>query len=372
MLAAPAQAASDFLSLGILWSVRLEKPALAAPVADAARVYLPLRDGRVIAISLAEGRVAWSIDLPLTSRLAIDGNRLFGSTPDALVAIDTANGAISWRVTMRAQRAAPAARGGWVLAGENTDLLAFRATDGRLVWRQPLGAAVASDVTIDGDRVYVPLADSSLAALELTSGSVIWRAHTPAVPGPVTAAGQRLFAGCADDFFYAFDAKDGDRKWRWRAGADVLAPAAQDGQQVYFTSLDNVVRAVMFGSGVQKWRHPMDTRPLAGPVRDGDVVIVASASELRVLSTRDGKLAGRWQPPGELAVEPLFLRSASVSHARAVIVTGAATGDWRVYVLGRSAEPTPTPLKETPGRPLSPEGPPSLPVSPAPVASRRR
>jgi outer membrane protein assembly factor BamB len=238
------------------------------------------------------------------------------------------------------------------------------------VWRQSLGAELASTLTVDGDRLYVSLADSTLAALEVTSGAPIWRVKTPGIPGRVTVAGDRLFAGCADDFFYAFDATDGDRRWRWRTGADVLAPAAQDGERVYFTARDNVVRAVAFGSGVQKWRHAMDTRPLAGPARDQDVVILAGAGELRVLAAKNGSVVGRWTAPGELAVPPVFPPSDNPNGVRAVIVTGATTGDWRVYALARSAEPEPAPLKETPGRPLSPEGPPPLPSPPSPVSPR--
>lgn len=361
VLAPPARAASDFLSLGILWSARLEKPALATPAANATGVYLPLRDGRVVALALSDGHLLWSIDLPVTSGLAIDGDRLFGATRDALVAIDAASGAILWRAAMKAAPVRPAAHAGWVLAGEGTELVAFRASDGHLVWRQALGATPVTTATIDGDRVYVPLSDSTIAALHVTNGARVWQIRTPAVPGTITSAGDRFFVGCADDFFYSFDVKDGDRRWRWRAAADVLAPAAQDGNRVYFTALDNVVRAVGFGSGVQKWRHAMDIRPLAGPLLDDDVVVLAAAGELRSISVKDGALAAQWPTPGELAVPALFLPRDTPHGGRAVIVTGATTGDWRVYVLARSIEPRPVPLKETPGRTLSPEGPPPLP-----------
>lgn len=370
MLAAPVRAASDFLSLGILWSARLEKPPLASPVGDRDRVYVPVRDGRVIAFAVADGRKLWAVTLPITTGLAIDADRLFAITSEALIALDVSDGAIRWRAPISGASAPAAARAGWVIVGEGTDLRAFRGSDGQLVWQQEVGAAVAATVTIEGDRVYVPLADSTLAALDVRSGKPLWRVKTRAVPGRITAAGDRLFAGCADDFFYSFDASDGDRRWRWRAAADVLAPVAHDGERVYFTARDNVVRAVDFESGVQKWRHAMDVRPLAGPALDGDAVILASLGELRVVAAKDGALAGRWAAPAELAVAPLVLPRDAANGARAVIVTGATTGDWRVYVLARAVEPAPAPLKETPGRPLSPEGPPVPPGSPMPAASR--
>ncbi len=367
-IATPAHASSDFLSLAVLWSARLDSPVLASPVVDRTRVYLPVRTGRVTALALADGREVWSIDLPLTRGLALDGDLLFGVTANELIALDAATGTIRWRAAIGETQAAPAARGGWVLVGAGPDLLAFRGADGYLVWRQTLGAELTATVSIDGDRAYTPLADGTLAALEVTHGTVVWREKTPARPGAITVAGDRLFAGCADDFFYAFDARDGDRRWRWRAGADVLSPAAHDGERVYFTARDNVVRGVAFGSGVQKWRHAMETRPLAGPALDNDVVILAGTGELRMLAAKSGTLAGRWTSPAELAAPPAFVPRDGAGGARVVIVTGAATGDWRVYALARSPEPSPEPLKEIPGRTLSPEAPPALRGSLPPAA----
>jgi outer membrane protein assembly factor BamB len=371
LLSTHANAASDFLSLGPLWSSRLESPPLSQPVLDGERVYLPLKDGKLRALVLKDGREAWSIDVAFTSPLSADGDLLCGATTDELVAIDAATGRARWRVPLSDVTLAPASRGGWIIVTSGTDLLAFRAADGSLVWRVPLDAALRARATIEGERVYAPLADSTLAALEITTGKTIWRVKLPAVPGEVTASGDRLYLGGADKFFYALDAEDGDREWRWRASADLLVPVAVDEWRVYYTALDNVVRGVDAGSGVQKWRYAMETRPLAGPEVKGDVLIVSSASDLRAVRTADGTLAGTWQAPAELTGAPLFVPGGQrAGSTRVVIVTGATTGDWRVYGLGPSPEPAPTPLKEIPGRPLSPDVLPGAPGAPTPADRR--
>jgi outer membrane protein assembly factor BamB len=363
-LGGPAFAASDFLSLGIWWSARLDSPLLASPSVDADRVYLPLRSGKIRALAIADGREVWAAEVPLTGALGVGEGLVFAVTERELFALDAATGRARWILPLSGIAVPPVSRAGWVMVGSGEDLLALRAADGQLVWRLTLDATLTAAVTIDGDHVYAPLADGTLAALDITRGSVTWRARLPARPGAVTALGDRLYLGCADKFFYALDVDDGGRAWRWRTAAAVLAPAAVDDGRVYYAALDNVVRAVDAASGVQKWRYAMEIRPFAGPAIDEDLLIVAGGGELRAVRLADGTLAGTWRAPAELASAPVFVPVSASGSARVVIVTGAATGDWRIYGLARSPEPAPQPLKEIPGRPLSPDAPPVPPAAP--------
>lgn len=365
VLSTPVRGASDFLSLDIFWSSRLDSPPVVPPAIDDEHVYLSLRGGKLRALALGDGREAWTIDVPLATALSVVDGVVFGATAHELVAIEASTGRVRWTVPLPELSVAPVSRAGWVIAASGPDLLAFRAADGSLVWRVTVGASLQSSVTIEGERVYAPLEDGSLVAVEITSGAIAWRTKLPAAGGVVTALGDRLYLGCADKFFYALDARDGDRDWRWRAAAAILAPVAVDEWRVYYTALDNVVRAVDAGSGVQKWRYVMETRPLAGPALDDDLLIIAASGDLRAVRVADGTLAGKWGAPAELASAPVFVpRTRKAGGARLVVVTGAATGDWRVYGLARSPEPRPQPLKEIPGRPLSPDVPPALPGSP--------
>ncbi|HSL20699.1 MAG TPA: PQQ-binding-like beta-propeller repeat protein [Vicinamibacterales bacterium] len=358
----------EFLSLGINWSARLDSPIAAPPIVDGERAYIPLQAGRIVALALATGRERWTIDVAARHALATDEGRLFAATETDLVAIGAASGRLEWRRAVRSVTAPPVAKAGWVVVGSGQDLLAIRGRDGQVIWQTPLTASIAGAPAIDGDRVYVPLDDASVAAVEITTGAIVWRTRLPAVAGRLTVAGDRVFAGCEDNFFYAVDARDGDRDWRWRTGADVIAPAAHDGERVYFASLDNVIRALDFGSGVQRWRHPMEMRPLAGPAIEGELLLVSAGREVRAIGRRDGSLTGRWTAPAELAGPAALVAARTAMETRMVVVTGAATGGWRVYGLAPQAEPPPRPLTEIPGRPLSPGAPPAPPLSQRPGA----
>jgi outer membrane protein assembly factor BamB len=364
-----AAAAGDFLSLGIVWSQPLRAAPAAPPVADANAVYLPLRDGQLVAFSLSGGVPLWETAVPTAYALALGDHQLFAATAAELMAVRTRDGAVNWRVELTAASAPPTSRAGWVVAGrEDGTVLAWRASDGHQMWQQALGSPLAHRVTIDGDRVFAPLRDGSVVALDIVRGAIVWRSTLPDAAGPVTVAGDRLYVGSTDNFLYSLDVDDGDRRWRWRTGADVIGRAAVDADRVYFVSLDNVMRALDAGSGVQRWRYALDARPSGGPLLDGDVLIMGGVgARVAVIRAANGALAGRWSAPAELAQPPVLV-AAPDSRTRAVVVTGAPAGGWRVYGLGAGIEPVPAPLREIPGRPLPPDGPPSPRGAPPPGA----
>jgi outer membrane protein assembly factor BamB len=368
-VATEALAPSGFLSLGVAWTRPLPSPLVAPPTIGAGVVYLPLRNGQLVAVSLASGEPLWQVAVPAEQALALGENRLFAATKTELVAIDTHDGSTPWRAELVEPSAPPAWRAGWVVAGRGDGtLVAFRASDGRLMWQHPLGAPLAHRVTIDGDRVFAPLRDGSLVALDILQGAVVWRDTLPGAAGPITVANDRLYLGCTDNFLYSYDYDDGDRRWRWRTGADVVGRAAVDADRVYFVSLDNVLRALDAHSGVQRWKHALDARPSGGPLLLGDLLVMGGVgAQVSVIRAANGTLAGRWTAPAELAQPPVLV-SDSASRIRAIVVTGASVGGWRLHGLGPSLEPAPGPLREIPGRTLPPDPPPSPRRAPPPGA----
>ncbi len=74
-------------------------------------------------------------------------------------------------------------------------LLAFRAADGGLIWRQPLGATLVVPPVPALDRLCLALTDGRLLAVELASGTTVWSRHDPRTNHgsavPARAAGLR-------------------------------------------------------------------------------------------------------------------------------------------------------------------------------------
>jgi hypothetical protein len=155
------------------------------------------------------------------------------------------------------------------------------------------------------DRVYVPVSDSRVVALRVEDGEPLWERRLGGAPNDILALDERLYVGSKDNFFYCLMTEDGRVDWRWRTGGDVIGLPIADLQQVYFVSLDNVLRALNLKSGGQHWMRPLPMRPVTGPVRAGSTVLVSGvAAALHAYDVKDGKPAlGEPVKPG-LPPEP--------------------------------------------------------------------
>ena len=103
-----------------------------------------------------------------------------------VAAFDAATGAQRWHTPIGGSSfATPAVGDGLVVAGATTSgIVALDAATGAIVWQHPVKSYNSSSITINGDRVFVTVADG-LLALRLQAGDVLWsktyqRASAPA------------------------------------------------------------------------------------------------------------------------------------------------------------------------------------------------
>jgi outer membrane protein assembly factor BamB len=237
-----------------------------------------------------------------------------------------------------------------VLGAEAGELVAIRAADGEIVWRQNLGSPAHGRPSLAGDRIYVPLMDGRLVALAMPNGETVWERR---LPGPVTAllaAGDRLYAGSRDNYFYALRESDGSIDWRWRTGADVVGVPVVDDRSVYFVSMDNVLRALSRGSGVQRWVRLLPLRPTRGPLAVGRTLIVSGvAAALPAYKMDDGTPAGEVPAAGELAGPPAALVRASTGLPQVLVVTRDLAKGTVATLFTRQLDPPLSPFVLPPG-----------------------
>ena len=111
------------------------------------------------------------------------------------------------------------------------------------------------------------------------------------------ALDERVYAGSNDNFFYALEAADGRIAWRWRTGADVVGVPVADERNIYFVSLDNVLRALSRRTGVQRWARLLPIRPTRGPQKVEPALIVSGiAPTLRAYNMATGSLPASCPP----------------------------------------------------------------------------
>ncbi|MDP6582089.1 MAG: PQQ-binding-like beta-propeller repeat protein [Vicinamibacterales bacterium] len=330
------RAPSRLLPLETLWTTPLPAPPSAAPVDEADHVFVPLRDGQVAAVNVADGEVVWQMPHGEVGQPAVGDALLFVATSDELRALDTATGLTRWSFPLEAPLSAPLVwNSGWLVAALDTQtLLALRAATGETIWRRDMNGGIHVTPSLAGNRMYVSLDNGGIVALALMSGDPLWEQRLNGAPAEILPLDD-LFVGAADNHFYCLSELDGTIKWRMRTGGDVVGLPAVDEKRVYFTSLDNMLRALNRTNGVQQWRQTLTARPTAGPSQVGDLLVLGGLSQdLRFFDPVDGVSYGNISAPSELAFPPT---SISTPADGPLLIT--VTGDGRLRALRRATAP---------------------------------
>ena len=197
----------------ILWSIDMPAQPLSSPVAAGDVIAIPLQSGEIAAWRLSDRTLAWTAKLPIQGPLASANDRIIVQTKDSIVALAAATGKPVWTVTAGSLTAPILARGGWVVVATAEELTALRLTDGAKVWGQSFGQ-IERRPSIEGDRLYVPIADGRLLALDLESGILRWTRQLGGPPTETLALADRVYLGAGSNFF-CLRTRDGVIDWRW-------------------------------------------------------------------------------------------------------------------------------------------------------------
>ena len=151
---------------------------------------------------------------------------------------------------------------GWlVLSLEGGELAAFRASDGELLWRAPLGAVAHVAPAPALDNLYLGLADGRTVAAGAGVGA---RRVEPdprrACHGP-HGARRPAARRHAMSALHSLDLRRGTVRWRFRTGAPVVARPTADEQRIYVVAYDHILRALDRRSGNLRWRRALPHRP---------------------------------------------------------------------------------------------------------------
>ena len=250
---------------------------------------------------------------------------------------------------------------GWLIGADTSGtVLAFRATDGVLIWRADLGVRVHAAPALAADRVYVALEDSRVVvARRVHRRAAVERESSAAPPTTCWLSTTASTSGSDDNYFYCLLASSGEIAWRWRTGGDVVGVPVVDEHRVYFVSRDNVLRGLDRRSGSQRWKRALPGRPTRGAVRAGDLLLVSGLSpRVSAFAMKDGSPAGDIAAPGELAAAPYVTDSYGLPQV--VLVSRDVAKGTRVFALRRSIDPpmnTPLPVLPNPILIVKPETP---------------
>jgi outer membrane protein assembly factor BamB len=340
--------AQRIVALDPRWTVAFESAPAATAGFDQQFAYVPLKDGALVAIDLVAGRVNWRVPLATTFTPATGDGLVFAASETDTIAFEQRSGTEQWRTPLATRLAAPLYWDtGWLIAStEAGDLVAMRAQDGRILWRQPLGAPLVVVPTPAGDRLYVALTDGRVAALALDTGAAVWSVTLDEEITGMLALDEQLLVGTRRNLLRSLSLRDGRIRWSQRAGADPAGAPAADDRLIYFAALDNVLRALDRRTGNLRWTRKLPTRPAAGPLRTGALVLLPLVTtEIGAFTAATGEVAFTIRAAGELSGVP-FVRDGSRPTAPLLI---AMSRDGALQGFAPRVEPPTAALADLPG-----------------------
>jgi len=179
------------------------------------------------------------------------------------------------------------------VASRDSSLYALDATTGQLVWKYRTGNSVFSSPAVANNVVYFGSTDHNIYALDAHTGTLIWKYTANdafAYASPTVASGVVYIGSSA---LYALDASTGALLWKFPTqGVTFTTPAVVNGI-VYFESTDGSLYAVEAATGLLIWQDIInDLETHTSPAVANGMVYIGSAGYMLAFDASTGE--GRW------------------------------------------------------------------------------
>jgi len=200
----------------------------------------------------------------------------------------------------------------------------------RVLWRKYTKSASRSMPVCDSNMVFVGTFDGRLLAYNASNGRLLWTFKTGyAITGDALPAENKILTGSSDGNLYCLDKSKGKLLWKFPAGDPIFSSPVTDGTSIYFGSSTGAFYSVSLSSGKLNWKNTsaiynIEIKPF---ISEGKVYYGAWDRYLYCLNTSDGSLA--WKCAGKGSSEGAAQRYYSPADCGPVVCNN------RVFIADR-------------------------------------
>jgi len=316
--------------------VACDKDKTALPPAELVDINQTLPVKELWSASVGDGEAKLRLALGLAENAGV----LYAASRDGdVVALDPANGRVRWKAeTVDDLSAGPAAGNGLVVVGSTSGkVIALDAESGKQRWEANVSGEVLAAPLVSGDRVVVRLVDGRLRGLNAADGKEAWMVDdivprlTLRGTSPPVGVGDVAICGFDSGRVMAVSLANGDILWQVQVAtprgrteleriADVDAAVRVAGEEVFAVGYQGRVAMIALDSGQLWWARDLSSYRGLG-LDDGQLYVATSDGDVVALRRRDGGTV--WQQKG-LARRALGVPAV---HGGAVVV-----GDFDGYL----------------------------------------
>jgi outer membrane protein assembly factor BamB len=307
------------------WRFTTKPRRFPSPVIGQRFAYLGSRSDYTSGIVLEKGKGKWSVGHPgwspdapaVVGSVVVSGSRggdlnateaytypdvptEFTPTPTeeqgTTVHVDPAQEKEAWTTSLNAGvRSSVSFGDGAVIVGTEDGLAAVEISSGQVRWRAPRDGPVESTPAIADGVAVAGANDGSVAAHALADGTEQWTTATGdrVVSSPAVRDGA-AYVGSDDGSLYAFELADGTTRWEFETGGPVVSSPAATPAVVVVGSADGTVYAVDSATGERRWTFETGGPVYSSPaIADGAVYVGSRDGHLYALGLADGR--ERWR-----------------------------------------------------------------------------
>ena len=326
----PASSADRFHKCWEIPTAVLSEQGLSA---DEANTYFVTRDGKVTAVELVTGKIAWTAEVGGTpnSELVLAKDKIFTiaspvrASPAAkpvLRAFTSTTGLPLWNVELPTSRKYFLTSDGEQLAAVSSEgaLWLFSADAGQIKWTASTNGLVSAQPRIEDGRLLIAVDGKRVQEFSMDSGV---RVAVAEVDGDAAfvGAGRSSAAVYSDDRGNVHSIQmGGGRNWNFRAGGRVVYIRAV-ADNVLFGSADNFVYFMSVERGNLLWKRRLPGRIASGGLIGADLAVftVVGDRSAYIVELDKGRLIDRL----ELADEDAFLVTPIRANGEYVVAASA-------------------------------------------------
>lgn len=323
------------------------------PAVGGGRILIADARGRVLAVDLDKGRVQWErdTDLAFSGGPDLDGDRIYLGTSGAqVVALSATDGHEIWRAQLDSEvLSVPRAtdQGTVVVHTLDDTVYGLSRTNGAEQWRTAYPAPVltlrgSSSPAITPTGVVVGLSGGKLVKLDPADGTPLWEvtvtpprgrselARISDIDAEPVVVGTLVFVGTYNGDLAAVDLESGTILWRRQLSS--YAGLAATETDLYITDSEDQIWAADPVSGAGRWKQErLRYRQLTAPALIGNLIAVGDLDGyVHLIAQKDGRLVGRTRitRKGAIDTRPVVVGNRLVVYANdgtlAVMTTGSA------------------------------------------------
>lgn len=272
-------------------------------------VYLPLDDGKVIALEAQNGQLRWETQPggKIVSPLIANDEQIYiasrleteNGSEGILRVINKRSGLTDWIKKFPQSFSNPLALVDQKIyaASQDNNFYSLNSQSGEINWSTPLGSIAKGKSLITNEEIFIGTESGLFYSLDLSDGQEFWQFQAK---GPLRSSADitedNVFIADSLGYVYCLDRDSGKLIWSIRTGAAIESTPQVFGKLLVITSFDNFVYGFNIKNGDTAWKARLNGRLSFDPIVSSNQLLITpqSSGQLFLLSS-NGKPLGQFR-----------------------------------------------------------------------------